>query len=143
MTIGLNTIIRTARLQSVLDALDFEADEYDSAHLLIYSGDRLPTGEAIDEYDEYGNDLLVDFSLNYPSGSITNNVLTFGVVDSVLGLIHGTAVWARLIDSNGDFVVDLSVSDTNGTGDVKIDSLEIFVGVAVNFVGGSITEGNA
>jgi len=140
MTIGLDTTIRTGRLQTVLDAVDFEGDEYDSAHLLIYSGDRPVTGGAVDEYE---NDLLVDFSLSFPCGTIINNVLTFGVVASVLGLLYGFASWARLIDSNGVFVADLSVTDTNGVGDIKISSLEIFVGIAVYFVSGAITEGNA
>jgi hypothetical protein len=140
MTIGLDTTIRTNRLQTVLDAIDFEADEYDAAHLLIYSGTRPVTGEAIDEYE---NDLLVDFILPFPCGTITNNVLTFGTVADSLGLVEATASWARKIDSNGTFIADLSVTDTNGSGDIKINSLSIFVGVAVSFVSGTITEGNA
>ena len=140
MTIGISTTLRNSRLQLLLDAIDNGADEYNSAHLLIYSGDRPATGEAIDEYD---NILLVSFSLLFPCGSITGGILTFGALVDVLGLDDGTATWARITDEGDVFVADLSVTNEVGSGDVKINDTAIVVGGTVHCTAASITEGNA
>jgi len=138
--IGISTELRSDRLQLVLDAIDGESDEYSGAHLLIYSGDRVGTGEEIDEYE---NELLIDFELSYPSGTITDGVLTFAEISDVNSLEYGTASWARIVDAVDAFVIDLSVTSTLGNGDVKIDNLEVFAGVLVQCSLASITEGNA
>lgn len=141
MTIGLSLDMRNDRLQLILDAIDNGGDEYEGAHLLIFGGDRPTTGE---EYlDEYDNDILVDFLLPWPSGSITNGVLTFEDVPDAEGLMAGTASWARIIDAPGNFVMDLSVTIESGNGDVKINSLSIAEGATITCVSASISEGNA
>lgn len=137
--IGLSSTIRNDRLQIVLDAIDSGADEYDTALLWIFSGERPATGEAVDEYE---NELLVEFVLPFPCGTITDNVLTFDSVADSLGIIYGIASWARIVDSSGNFVMDLSVSDLSGNGDVKIDYLEIFEDNVVHCESITITEGN-
>jgi len=132
--------MRDDRLQLVVDAIDGESDEYSGAHLLVYSGDRPYTGEEIDEYE---NDLLIDFELPYPVGTITDGVLTFAEVVDVYSLEYGIASWARIVDALDAFVMDLSVTSTIGNGDVKIDNLEVFAGVLVHCSLATITEGNA
>jgi len=140
MTIGLSTTLRNARLQHILDAIDAGGDEYGGGHFLIYSGDRPATGVAIDEYE---NILLLNFALSWPCGSITDGVLTFGAVGSVVGLAEGVATFARLVDEGDLFVADLSVSVVGGVGEVQLDYTDIHVGTVVNCVSAVITEGNA
>jgi hypothetical protein len=139
MTIGLLAALRNNRLQLILDAMDSSSDEYEGAHLLIYSGDRPDTGEDIDEYDNF---LLADFVLPFPSGSITDGVLTFGIVNNTVGLANGIASWARITDAIDNFVMDLSVTATGGSGDIKISSTSIEIDGTVKFISGIITEGN-
>ena len=139
MTIGISTTLRNSRLQLLLDAIDNGADEYSTAHLLIYSGDRPDTGEAIDEYD---NILLVNFSLPFPSGTIFDGVLTFGTIDDSTGSNYGIARWARVNDEGDVFVADLSVTNESGNGDVKVNDTEIFEGGTIHCHSASITEGN-
>jgi hypothetical protein len=140
MSIGLSSTIRNVRLQEILDAIDSGADEYDSAHLLLYSGDRPSTGEAIDEYE---NALLADFSLAFPCGTIVGAIFTFDDILSVVGLENGFVSWGRIVDCDGNFVMDLTATVSGGGGDIIVSALETFVGVAVNFISGVITEGNA
>lgn len=140
MTIGILLALRNSRLQLILDAMDAASDEYEGAHLLLYSGDRPATGEVIDEYE---NELLVDFVLPFPSGTITNGVLTLGSVADTVGLAAGTVAWARITDANDTFVMDLSVTVPAGNGDVKISSVTTIIGGVVRVISGIITEGNA
>jgi len=141
MTIGLSLDLRNDRLQIILDAIDNYGDEYEGGHLLIFGGDRPETGE---EYlDEYDNDLLADFSLPWPCGSVSDGVLIFESMADTVGLLTGTASWARIVDALGNFVMDLSVTSTYGGGDVKINSLDIEVGLPIECTSASITEGNA
>jgi len=139
MTIGISTTLRNSRLQLVLDAIDDGADEYSTASLLIYSGDRPATGEAIDEYD---NILLVDFPLGFPSGTITDGILTFEEIADQIAIAYGIAEWARIVDMDGTFVADLLVTNEAGSGDVKINDTEVFEGGIVHCHTASITEGN-
>lgn len=141
MTIGISTAMRNSRLQLILDAIDAESDEYSPAHLLIYSGTKPATGEILDEYDDAV--LLADFLLPYPCGIITDGVLTFGTIEDVVGLVNGIAVWARITDADDVFVMDLTVTDYFGNGDVKVDNLQVYEDAAVHCTIAVITEGNA
>ena len=40
----------------------------------------------------------------------------------------GTAVWARIVNGNGDWVMDCDVSDPAGTGEVKLPGTTLAVG---------------
>jgi hypothetical protein len=139
MTIGLNLLLRNARLQVIKDALDLGADEYSASILQIYSGDRPGTGGEIDEYDS----ILVQFSFSNPCGEISDGVLTFLDIQNSVGLAYGEASWARAFNNNGDFVADFSVTDSLGVGDVKINSLIINEGDVIQCIAASLTEGNA
>jgi hypothetical protein len=138
MTIGLNSVLRDARLQIVLDAIDDGADEYSSQLLTIYDSDRPATGGAVDEYDL----ALAEFLLPYPCGTITDGVLTFDTIADVVAIGTGSAKWARITDAGNSFVMDLSVSNLTGSGDVKLDSLSIELGNTVHCHSAILTEGN-
>ena len=140
MTIGITTALRNDRLQLLLDDIDDGADEYSTASLLIYDGDRPATGEAIDEYD---NDLLVTFDMPFPCGTISAGVLTFGAIADAIASAYGIATWGRMLNEAGDFVADLSVTNEVGNGDIKLNDTEIFAGGVIHCLVATITEGNA
>lgn len=142
MSIGFDTDLRNARALAIVAAIDAGADEYDSGHLLIYSGERPDTGYDIDEYD---NELLVDFFLPFPCGTVSNGVLTFDAIEDVISLAEGVAAWARITDADGNFVMDMSVTDTEGSGDVKVDSTgaNITDDTTISCSVATITEGNS
>ena len=137
MTIGIGTSLRDSRLALIKDAIDAGSAE---SKLQIYSGSRPTTGE---EVDEYTNSLLVEFELPYPCGTVSEGVLTFDSISGVSAIASGTAVWARLLDADEDFVADMSVSDMTGSGDVKIDSVELVIGDSISCTLATITEGNS
>ena len=142
MSIGFDTDLRNNRALAIVAAIDAGVDEYSSGHLFIYSGERPATGEAVDEYD---NELLVDFLFSFPCGTVSNGILTFGTIQDVESAAAGIATWARITDTDDVFVMDLSVTDTEGSGDVKIDSTgaEIVDGILVRCTVATITEGNS
>ncbi len=139
MTIGLSSSLRTARLELVRDGIDHGGDEYWAGHLIVYSGTRPDTGQPIDEYE---NIELLNIPLPYPCGTIDDNVLTFSPIDSVLGLSTGTASWARIVDADEEFVMDLSVSTESGNGEVKLSTLSIIEDAEIDILEASLTEGN-
>jgi len=139
MTIGLNLLIRNARLGLILDAIDYEGDEYDGALLSLYSSTRPSTGAELDEYDV----VLAIFMLPFPCGIISNGVLALNEIMDTTGIADGIAVWGRICDSSGNFVIDLSVSTLSGSGDVKIDSTEIYIDNVIHCHSAVITEGNS
>jgi hypothetical protein len=138
MTIGIDVDLRTDRLQLILDAIDAESDEYSGAFLTIYSGVRPATGGS-----DAGCDPLVEFVLPYPCGEVTDGVLTFDAISSVLAIDYGIATWARIEDTAENFIMDLSVTNEAGSGDVKIDDTEIFTGALISCTLATMTEGNA
>jgi hypothetical protein len=137
--IGFSTDLRNEILDVVKTHIDWEGDEYDPAHLLIYSGDRPSTCQEIDEYD---NILLADFLLPYPCGTVNEGVLTFGEIADTLGLASGTISWGRIVDCTGYAVMDLSATTYVGTGDLKFDSLDVEIDLPIHCTAASITEGN-
>lgn len=140
--IGLPTDLRNARLDIIRSAIDVGADEYYPAYLEIYSGVRVPTGEELDEYDNAELLLIVDFS--YPCApAVSNGKLTFDTMYPREVLVAGVATWARIRNGDDDFVLDCSVSLVGGSGDVKLSSIELFLGDDVLYVSAELNEGNA
>jgi hypothetical protein len=135
MTIGISTSIREDRLQMIVDAIDGGADEYNGAFLFLYAGTRPETGGA-------ETDLVAEFTLPYPCGTITDGVLEFDTIEDVISLMYGVVEWARIVDADDNFVMDLSVTATGGGGDVTIDYTEIYEGASVSCTLATITEGN-
>ena len=140
MTIGIDMDLRDARLLLIQEAIDFEADEYNTGKLRIYSGERPDTGAEPDEYD---NVLLAEFNLPYPCGSITEGILTFNEIISVYGLVNGVASWGRIVDADDAFIMDLSVTSILGNGDIKIDDVNIVINVLIICSLASLIEGNS
>lgn len=137
MAIGYATTLRSNRMTQVVNAIDAGAG---AGKLRIYDGTRPATGAAITTQV-----LLAELTFADPCGTVTNGVLTFSALTADASAdASGTASWARVVDSDGNFVMDMSVTATGGGGDVELNTLDI---VATGLVQGtatrSITEGNA
>lgn len=135
MTIGLNLTIRNARLTQILNAIDAGAA---AATLKFYTGPRPATGAAITT-----ETLLGTLTFSDPSGSVANGVLTLNAItEDSSADADGTAAWARVEDSDLNFVMDLSVTATGGGGDIELNTTSIVTGGPIRVTSASITEGN-
>ncbi|MEP6587133.1 MAG: hypothetical protein ABJA84_00045 [Polaromonas sp.] len=80
--------------------------------------------------------LLVELPLLDPVGTVTAGVLTLSPGAAALNEATGTVLWARVVNGNGDTAFDCSVSDTAGTGDIKIQSTSLYLGGETRMVSG-------
>lgn len=132
MTMGLADTIRNNRLTQILNAIDAGAG---AGFLRIYDGTRPSKGGTV-------TTLLAELTFSDPSGTVSGGVLTFNAVNQDPSAnATGTATWARIVDSTGAFVADLSVG-TSGQ-DVNLNSTSIATGQVVQITSATITEGNA
>lgn len=80
--------------------------------------------------------LLVELPLLDPAGTVTAGVLTLAPGAAALNGATGDVLWARVVNGNGDTAFDCSVSDTAGTGDIKIQSISLYLGGETRMVSG-------
>lgn len=113
-----------------------------AGHLRIYTGTQ-PAGPGTSP----SGTLLVDIALNDPSfDAAASGVANLDVTPAVsgTGVAAGTAGWARYLTSTeaagtGLGVVDGSVTETGGGGDVTINTTTVSIGLAVSVTSASIT----
>ena len=134
MTIGLAPAIRNARLQVIADAINAGAG---AGTLKFYSGARPVTGGAV-------TTLLATLTFSDPANaSIASGVLTFSAITQDASAdATATATWARIQDSTGAFVADLSVGAVGSGADIILNNTSIVAGGAVSILSFSITEGS-
>ena len=131
MTIGITTAQRNARLQVIATAIDAGTA---AATLKIYDGTRPATGGAV-------TTLLGTFTLAYPTPAPSAGAITFSNPADVTAVATGTASWARISDSTGAFVADLSVATASA--DIIVNSTSISSGQTLKVTSAVINEGNA
>lgn len=68
-----------------------------------------------------------------------NGVATIADPDAVVGVAAGTATWFRAMDGDDATVFDGDVSATGGSGDLKLATTTISVGLSVDVTGGTVT----
>jgi hypothetical protein len=107
VTLALSTAVKNARLHALTDAIDGGPA---AGKLLIYDGTRPATGAAITDQNLLVTQLFADPS----AGSISGTTLTLAIGASVLASRTGQAKWARITASDGTFVADMDVVQTNG-----------------------------
>lgn len=135
MTVGIVTATRNARLDLIKTAIDAGAG---AGLLRIYDGTRPATGGT-------ATTLLAELTFSDPSAAAASSgVLTFSAItaDSSANAT-GTATWARVVDSTGAFVLDMSVTASGGGGDLQLNSTSITSGQNVSCSSATLTEGNA
>ena len=134
MSIGITTALRNSRLQLVQDALDAGST---GGEIRLYSGQR-PVTAGLPTI------LIGTCTMSKPSGTIANGVFT---LDTIVGDnaadASGIITWARLVDSDGNFVMDIDTGVTGGSAELLFNSVDVVVGGLLNVTGFAITEGGA
>jgi len=133
MAIGLSTTARNARLTALITAIDAGSGP---GVLSIYSGTRPATGGT-------ATTLLAELTLSDPCGTVSGGVLTFNAItqDSSANA-SGTASWARIVDSDAAFVLDLGVGTAGSGMEIILNTTTIVAGGPVGITSASLTEGN-
>lgn len=129
-----STTARNARLTVIGTALDAGSAAGDVA---VYAG-SVPAnvGASVGAAT-----LLVVCELSDPSFSgVTGGVATFDTIAEGTIVASGTATFARLRDSDGTAVVQVTAGDTNE--ELLFDDAGLVLGGTVDITSGSITEGN-
>lgn len=103
--------------------------------LRIYAGTRPARADAAPT----GATLLVEFVLGDPAfgapATVGNNATaTANAVAPVQAVANGAATFFRIVDSADNPVLDGSVTDTAGNGDLKLSTTAIVTGIDVSVV---------
>ena len=72
--------------------------------------------------------MLVEIRLTKPAGTIAGGLLTLTQQEDGLITSTGVATWARLVNGNEVTALDLDCSGTDGDGDVKLASTNLYLG---------------
>jgi hypothetical protein len=129
MTLSVSLDLKNARLSAVVAFLDTGATV---ARVRIYPGSR-PLVNA-----EPNGGFLSELALLKPSGAVQGGVLTLAPGAPVLNASSGVAAWARVVNGNGETAFDCDVSDTTGTGEIKIQNTVLFEGGETRMVSGTL-----
>jgi len=136
MGIALADTIRTARATAILTAIDAGSGP---AVMNFYTAPQPAKSSAITSQT-----LLGTVTCSDPAGTVTNGVLTLSAIsDDSLADADGVATWARVLDSSGTFVMDITVTDNAGAGPIKMASTQIYAGGIIRVSSAVFTEGNA
>jgi hypothetical protein len=130
VTLSVSFDLKNARLSAVVVFLDTGAGV---AMVRIYPGVR-PLVSAAPE-----TGFLVELPLLKPSGSVLDGALTLAPGEPALNANSGVAAWARVVNGNGETAFDCDVSDTAGTGEIKIQSTVLYEGGETRMVSGVLT----
>lgn len=133
MAVAFVAALRNARLDAITAKMDAGAGP---AKLRIYNGSRPATGGA-------ATTLLAELTLADPSApAASGGVLTLNaIVQDSAADATGTATWARIVDSDGNFVMDCSVAAAGS--DINLNTVAIVAAAIVSITSAVFTEGNA
>lgn len=132
MALALSTTVRNSMLDAITTAIGA------SGKLRIYDGSRPASGGT-------ATTLLAELTVANPAGgAASGGVLTFTVpmTDSSANAT-GTATWARIVDGSSNFVADFDVSNTAGSGELKLVTTSIVATQPVEVSSFTITAGNS
>ena len=72
--------------------------------------------------------MLVEIALTKPAGTIAGGLLTLTQQEDGLITATGIASWARLVNGDDVTALDLDCSGSDGAGDVKLASAQLYLG---------------
>lgn len=132
MALALSTTVRNNMLDTITTAIGA------SGKLRIYDSTRPASGGT-------ATTLLAEIAFSNPAaGSAASGVLTFTVpITDSSANATGTATWARIVDGSNTFVADMDVSDTAGSGELKLITTSIVATQPVQISSFTITAGNS
>lgn len=134
MAVRLPTASRNAAADSIVDRLDAGSG---AGTVEIRTGAQPASAN-----DAASGTLLATFTLADPAfGAAASGTATADVdpVPSATGVAAGTAGWFRAKDSDGNTVLDGSVTATGGGGDLTMSTTTVSVGLTVNLTGFTVT----
>lgn len=129
MTVSITLTAKTARLTALRDAIDTGAG---TAQLILYDGVRPAAGGA-------GTTVLGTANLPVPSGTVSGNVLTLSLPDSINASGGGTVTWTRITDRDGNWIIDMVAAD-DPNADLTITPASVFTGGLINFTTKTLSE---
>lgn len=134
MSISMSTSLRNARLQVIVDAIDAGS----GPGMIRFYGDTRPaTGVAITT-----ETLIAENVLSDPMGTVANAVLTFAEVNADVDADAAeTITWARIVDSDDNFVIDADCGLSGSGADFIFNVTTIELSGVVKVISASITEG--
>lgn len=128
MAVRINTGVRNAAVDAVRTLPDAGSG---AGKLRIYTGAQPATPATAAT-----GTLLVEITLNDPASDTAASAgsAPFDVAPEPSGIAGntGTAGWARLLDSNNLAIIDASVSESGGGGNLIIDDADIVAGASVS-----------
>ena len=112
MSLSISTGLAEARLGVTRDFIDLGAQP---GRIRFYATTQPAAGASP------GAAPLAEIVLTKPCGTVSSGMLVLDQQDATGDLIlaSGAAVWARMVNGNGDFVMDGDVSDESGAGAFK------------------------
>jgi hypothetical protein len=133
MAIRLPTATRNAMADALADRADIGAA---AATLEIRTGTQPASAN-----DAATGTLLASVTLADPAfGAASSGAVSLAATPlSATGVADGTAGWFRIEDSDGNAVVDGSVSATGGGGDLQLNTTTISTGVDFDIESGTFT----
>lgn len=139
LKLGVATAIAAANA-----AVDLVDGGTPASTLVIYDGTE-PADPSVAITTEVA---LVTFELPDPAfgdaadtaggGQATANAVTSVVADA-----DGTATWFRIIDGDDNVIMQGAVTDTSGSGDLKVSSTSIVTGIEVSVISLTYTQPKA
>lgn len=130
------TATRQAQCDAVVDRVDAGAGP---GLIKLYSGSQPANANTALS----GQTLLATLTFSDPAFGSANasGVATAGAItqDSAADAA-GTATWARITDSDGNTAFDCDVSDTGGSGTIKLNTTSISAGGAVSLSSFTVTQ---
>ncbi|NDP57995.1 MAG: hypothetical protein GZ090_01370 [Oxalobacteraceae bacterium] len=127
MTFSISQALNDARLTGTLSYLDTGVDQ---AKIQLFDTVRPANGAAA------GAEPLVELLLDKPCGAVDAGVLTLTPGAEAMILTTGLALWARVLNGNGEFAIDGDISDTGGTGDFTFPTPQLYAGGITRLVSG-------
>lgn len=130
---GFVTTLRTSRSLDIKTAVDAGAG---AGSLKFYDGVQPATGGAT-------TNLVVDMTLVDPvAPDPVSGVLSFSSTAPANVLGNDTITWARLEDSDANFVADYSVGLIGSGADIEVDDVDLEIGGTLALDSLVLTEGN-
>ena len=134
MVWAFNDTLRNARADQITAAIDAGGA---AGFIRLYDGTQPAKGGP-------ATTLLAECTFSFPSfpAASGGQITTTSITGDASANATGTATWARIVDSNGNFVMDGTVGLTGSGADVELDSTSITAGQPVNVSSATFTEGN-
>ncbi|MFN7817803.1 MAG: hypothetical protein ACK5OQ_16360 [Burkholderiales bacterium] len=115
-----------ARLLATRDFLDLGTL---NGKVRIYTGTRPAPGAAANAAN-----LLVEITLDKPSGSIVSNQLSLTSATAGIATATGAPTWSRWVNGNGAWAIDTDASGPSGSAPVIVSDDTILAGGSISLL---------